>query len=668
MLNASTFAKLNGENRNHLAGYILDTIPTAIYTCDQFGYITAYNKAAVELWGREPVLGEDLWCGSWKIFTPAGEPLPLDTCPMARALKDGKPVTGEEIVVERPDRERRNVLPYPVPMFDEQGHITGAINTLVDITEQRQSETRQSVLAAIIDSSQDAIISKTLDGVIISWNRGAEAMFGYTEAEMLGDDISKIIPEHLQDEEDRIIDKVRSGEQLGHYQTLRRTKSGKLLAISLTVSPIRDGRGQIIGASKIARDITLQKENERALRRNAKNLETLNSIGKVISEDLDTQAILQKVTDATTQLAGAAFGAFFYNSVNEHGESYKLFTLSGASRESFEKFGMPRNTDVFHPTFSGDGILRVDDITKDPRYGKNHPHYGMPKGHLPVVSFLSVPVVSKSGKVIGGLFFGHPDAGMFTQEHENLIAGVAYQAALALDNAQLFEEVKVLNAKKDEFIGLASHELKTPVTTISGYVQILAKNVEDATSKRFAEKALQQIDKLTALVTDLLDVSKIQTGNLPLTYSTFNLAHLVEEVIEMEKYTNSPHRINLTCEESDLNVYADKQRIEQVLINLISNAVKYSPNADHLNIRIDCSADKVTVAVRDFGIGIAKEQQERIFSRFYRVEAQSGNFSGLGIGLYICHEIIQRHGGRLWVESVPGEGSEFFFQIPIAAM
>jgi signal transduction histidine kinase len=389
-------------------------------------------------------------------------------------------------------------------------------------------------------------------------------------------------------------------------------------------------------------------------------------MGKAISGDLDIQSILQKVTDATTQLTNASFGAFFHNVINEQGESYKLYTLSGASKEAFEGFGMPRNTAVFHPTFTGEGIVRIDDITKDPRYGKNPPHYGMPKGHLPVASYLAVPVISKSGSVLGGLFFGHPEPARFSADHEQLISAIAAQTAVALDNAKLYEEIKLLNAKKDEFIGLASHELKTPVTSVSGYLQIIEQSfANEDRNKIFISKARSQVNKLAALISDLLDVSKIQTGKLPLSYSAFDLAGLLKEVTEVMQQTNPLHQIILNCDEANLTIEADYQRIEQVLINLISNAVKYSPDADRVIVSACAAGDKVRVSIQDFGIGIEPEQQKRIFSRFFRVENLAAHMSGLGIGLYISQEIVKRHHGKLWVKSAAGKGSTFLFEVPV---
>lgn len=343
-----------------------------------------------------------------------------------------------------------------------------------------------------------------------------------------------------------------------------------------------------------------------------------------------------------------------------------LFTSSGAPREAFENFGMPRNTAVFDPTFTGEGTVRVADITKDPRYGPNTPHHGMPKGNLPVVSYLAVPVTDKSGIVVGGLFYGHPEAGKFTKEHENLVEGIATQAGVALENARLYTEVQKLNRKKDEFIGLASHELKTPVANLKGYLQILEKKLPDGdANKLFVYKAVQQVNKLTHLISDLLDVTKIETGQLPLSFSSFDLIQVIRDAVELHQYSTNTHKITINCERKDLFIIADQLRIEQVVSNLLSNAIKYSPGTERVNISVSETKNRAKVQVQDFGMGISKEQQDRIFSRFYRVEEMASHISGLGMGLYVSKEIITRHKGSLTVDSELGQGSLFTFEIPV---
>lgn len=644
---------------------LLENLPVAVYTCDADGFIISYNQAAVNLWGRKPHKGQR-WTGVLRMFDTDGNIVPPENSPMAQTLKAGAPAGSGEIIIQWPDGPVRVLSVFPRPIFNAEGKLLGGINTLLDITESKQVESNESFLAAIIASSDDAIISKNLNSIISTWNHAAEMMYGWSAAEAVGKHISLIIPEDRLDEETLIINKIRSGQRVEHFETLRKTRAGDLIPVSLTISPIKDSHGNVVGASKIARDITRLKNAEAILKSYAEKLQILNDIGAVVSGSLDVDKILQAVTDTTTKLTGADFGAFFYNKVDEKGESYMLYTLSGAPKEAFEKLGMPRNTDVFYPTFTGQGVVRVDDITKDPRYGHNPPHYGKPKGHLPVVSYLAVPVISKDGEVLGGLFYGHPEPSKFTAEHEQMLSGVAVQAGIALDNAKMYEQIKKLNAKKDEFIGMASHELRTPVTSLKGYLQIFERGLpEGDKNKAHIRKAVQQVNKLSNLIGDLLDVSKIETGKLPLTFTLFDLHLLLKEVVELMQYSARGHTLNLQTEAGEVMVNADRQRIEQVVINLVSNAIKYSPNAVKIFIRLSVANNSARVEVQDFGIGIAKDQLPRIFSRFYRVDESVSHISGLGIGLYISREIIQRHKGQLSATSEPGAGSTFWFEIPL---
>lgn len=525
-------------------------------------------------------------------------------------------------------------------------------------------ERHEAMLAAIIDSSDDAIISKDLNGIITSWNKSAERIFGYEAAEVIGKHISVLIPEERLEEENMIISQLRKGNRIEHFETVRRTKSGNNIHISITVSPVKNRQGTIIGASKIARDITRQKESQELLKQYADRLELINTIGRNIVSELDAESILQKVTDASTKISGAAFGAFFYNKIDAKGKAYMLVKLSGAPMEAFEKFGMPRNTAVFQKTFSGEGIFRSDNITKDPRYGKNTPHKGMPEGHLPVVSYLAVPVVSQSGVVVGGLFFGHPQEAVFKEEHESLVAAIATQAAIALDNAKLYEEVKLLNAQKDEFIGFASHELKTPLTTAMGYVQLLQNEPE--MSPEYIKKISRQMTRLSAIIADLLDISRIQAGRLDLHFKHTSLQELIRNSIETLGQTGTAtHKIECALPAEDIAVLVDEQKMEQVLVNLLSNAIKYSPDREKVLLSAILVGDQVQVSVQDFGEGIAEHDMEKIFKRFYRVPSLSNNAEGLGLGLYISQGIIEAHSGKIWVESEAGKGATFHIMFPV---
>ena len=248
---------------------ILDALPVAVYATDPQGCITYYNQAAADFWGYSPALGEAYWCGSYRLYRTDGTRLPHEECPMAMALKTGRPVRGMEAVAERPDGVRVPFVPYPTPIFDASGTLVGAVNMLLDISERKRGERAAQHLASIVESSHDAIVSKDLNGVIVSWNKGAEELFGYSADDIIGKPVTTLMPPERQNEEPGILARIRRGERIDHYETIRQRKDGTLIDVSLTVSPVRDGSGTIVGASKIARDISEQKRSAEALDRRA---------------------------------------------------------------------------------------------------------------------------------------------------------------------------------------------------------------------------------------------------------------------------------------------------------------------------------------------------------------------------------------------------------------
>lgn len=261
-VSAAKIAEQRSAAAEHHWRSALDAVPAAIYTTDAEGRITYFNEAAVQLSGRRPELGTDEWCVTWRLFNVDGTPMRHDECPMAIALKENRAVRGAEAIAERPDGSRVLFQPFPTPLRDDSGKLIGAVNLLVDITEQRQAEADAGRLAAIVVSSNDAIISKSLDGVVTSWNEGARKIFGYEADEMIGQSIKRLIPPELLDEETQILSKLRRGESVEHYDTIRLSKDGRRIDISLSVSPVRDKSGKLIGASKVARDITQRRQAE----------------------------------------------------------------------------------------------------------------------------------------------------------------------------------------------------------------------------------------------------------------------------------------------------------------------------------------------------------------------------------------------------------------------
>jgi signal transduction histidine kinase/ActR/RegA family two-component response regulator len=418
----------------------------------------------------------------------------------------------------------------------------------------------------------------------------------------------------------------------------------------------------------------------KALEEERHGLELLNATGLKLASNLDHRSIVQAVTDAATEICGAKFGAFFYNVVTPQGEAYQLFTLSGAPREAFERFGMPRNTPVFGPTFTGEATVRSDDITKEPQYGTMAPHRGMPKGHLPVRSYLAVPVRSRSGEVLGGLFFGHPDAAVFGERAERLVAGIAAQAAVAIDNARLYDSERRARAEaerqsdlKDQFLATLSHELRTPLAAILGWAQVIASRRMEPEELAHAVQVIERNARAqTRLIEDLLDMSRITSGRLRLDVQPLYPAALVEAALEAVRPAAEAKGIRL---ESMLDPKAgplsgDPSRIQQIIWNLLSNAVKFTPRGGKVQVVLQRVNSHIEMSVADTGVGIPAEFLPHIFDRFRQADATTTRGQGgLGIGLSIAKHLVDLHGGMLRAASLgEGRGATFTVEMPVVVV
>ena len=393
----------------------------------------------------------------------------------------------------------------------------------------------------------------------------------------------------------------------------------------------------------------------------------LQRIGTSVAAELDTEKVVQTVTDEATALTGADFGAFFYNVVDETGESYMLYTLSGAPREAFSQFAMPRKTAIFAPTFSGAGVVRLSDVTADPRFGHNSPYHGMPPGHLPVRSYLAVPVLSRTGKVHGGLFLGHKDVGRFTERHERLAVGVAAWAALAMDNGYLYAEAQRANAAKDQFLATLSHELRTPLNAIVGWLSMVRDPQVVASTS--APKAWAAIDRnaaaLTGLIEDLLDVSRIATGKLHLADTEVDLNEVVRDSVRTIEPTFEEKHVALSVavQAEPCRVRGDDARLRQVVVNLLSNAVKFTASGGNVDVRLTCDDTSIVLTVSDTGIGIHSSFLPHVFERFRQGNVDAT--TGLGLGLAIVKNLIELHGGTVTAASEGvGRGAQFTVTLP----
>ena len=446
----------------------------------------------------------------------------------------------------------------------------------------------------------------------------------------------------------------------------------KKVDVSINARPLYE-RGQVTSYLMEVRDISQEKEAEKALREKNRDLEMLNKIGKNLSAELELEKLLQIVTDTSTELIGAEFGAFFYNTLNSKEDNLTLYTLSGVDKEAFSSFPMPRSTKLFAPTLEEKKSVRSDDITLDERFGKNAPYNGMPTGHVPVKSYLAVPVVSRQGSTIGGLFFGHSKAGMFNKNKEEIVKAIASQAAIAVDNSQLFndlskknQELQQINNELDNFVYTASHDLKAPVLNIEGLIYALTAAMEGQNTDRIPmmiEMMKTSVLKFKETIQALTEIARTNK-NLDEDAEVIDLDEVLEDVRlgihELIQETGTRIEANLSCS----HIRFPKANMSSVLQNLIINAIKYR-SPDRLPL-IVCSCkeedSKVLIQVKDNGMGIPASQLNKIFMMFKRYHT---HIEGTGVGLYLVKRIVENFGGSVKVESEVGQGTQFTLELPV---
>ncbi|MFY9622165.1 MAG: PAS domain S-box protein [Pyrinomonadaceae bacterium] len=623
---------------------VIEALPAAVYTTDALGRVTMFNQAAVDLAGRQPTLGSDSWCVTWKLYHPDGTPMPHDECPMAQALKTEEVIRGHEAIAERPDGSRINFIPYPTPLRDNSGKLIGAINMLVDITDRKRAEealqqserntkaaleyaeatlrtspiplvvlekdfrvrtandafykvfqvkrdetedrfiyelgngqwnipklhelleevlprdkwfqdfevthefqtigTRTMLLnarrmeterrgaerivlvihditdrkraerelrhmASIVETTDDAVISKNLDGIITSWNPAAERLYGYQAAEMIGKPVAILIPTEWPDEEPKILARIRRGERIDHYETVRVAKGGRRLDVSLTVSPLHDATGQIVGASKIARDITEQKRTQEEIAR--------------------------------------------------------LLAAERAARQDAE----------------------------------------------------------------------------------------------------------VASRTKDEFLATLSHELRTPLTAMLGWLTILRGHKLDQATAEHAIETIERNAKAQAqLIEDLVDISRIVGGKLNLEVVPTELMPIVDAAIEVVRPAADAKAITIEVNYDATvgPVSGDASRLQQIVWNLLSNAVKFTPKGGKVSIDFRRQNGFAEVVISDTGIGISADFLPHVFERFRQAESTATrSHRGMGLGLAIVRHLIELHGGTVTAAS-DGEnrGTTITIHLPLA--
>lgn len=631
---------------------LIQGLPAAIYTCDANGYILTYNKAAVELWGREPEKGKDSWCGSWKIYTTEGIPMPLDQCPMAIALKEGKEINDAEIIVERPDGQKRNIMPYPKPFFNDSGKVIGAVNMLVDITDRKIIEERNGHFAAIVQSSDDAIISKTLDGIVTSWNNSAERIFGYTAQEMIGAPITRVVPPDRLDEETKILERLKQGERLDHFETKRITKDGRLLDISLTISPIKNSKGVIIGASKIARDITLQKkaelqirENEERIRESEERLRLAVEIAELGMWDLNLATGLTATSTEHRKILGyskqAPWSKARYMDILHPADQARV---EQAFQAALQTGNISYEARIIRPDNNQERWIRVNGTTI---YDKKH---------TPIRMLGTVLDITDQKKV--------------KEELERMV--LARTNELLTSNSALEKS----NHELEQFAYIASHDLQEPLRKIQTFADMVKAHLHDSelTAKYF-DKIYSSAHRMSRLINDVLNYSRLtKTGEH---FISTDLNKILKDVLSDFELLIEQKQAVITYSELP-TIKGIPLQLHQLMANLVSNSLKFSEKqplititAKHLSPKevrqyqgLHMDNEYVQLVFTDNGIGFEQQYADQIFIIFQRLNNQR-SYSGTGIGLALCKKIVDHHDGIIIAQSEPGKGATFTIILPV---
>ncbi|MDB5431702.1 MAG: hypothetical protein JWP35_2818 [Caulobacter sp.] len=589
------------------------------------------------------------------------------------------------------------------PTRDADGGIVGVLCEGSDVTAAhlaqdalRQSEARFRTALAI---STVGAIRFDLDGRLVDANDAFLQMSGYGRDDLQAGRLSLqslTAPEWLGAVDDTLAE-LKAGRETAPYEKEYLRADGSRWWGLFAAKQLEDGVG-----FKFVIDITEQKRAELALRDQTAALEALNRTAAATAVERDLDRVVQTVTDTGVELTGAQFGAFFYNVIDPAGESYMLYALSGAPREAFDKFPMPRNTAVFAPTFGGEGIVRSDDIKRDPRYGHNTPRQGMPEGHLPVTSYLAVPVISRTGEVLGGLFFGHSAEGVFSEAHERRTVGLAAQAAIAIDNARLFQAVQSANetleqrvaersvelteahealrqAQKMEAVGQLTggiaHDFNNLLMGIGGSLELIERGLARQGVEgleRYVQGAQSSTRRAASLTQRLLAFSRRQT----LDPKPTDINRLIYGVEDLIRRTVGPSiEVEVVGQGGLWPARIDAAQLESTLLNLAINARDAMPEGGRITIEtankwLDDRGGRerelvpgqyLSICVTDTGTGIAKDIVDRIFDPFFTTKPIG---EGTGLGLSMVHGFVRQSGGQVRVYSEEGKGTTMCLYLP----
>jgi PAS domain S-box-containing protein len=622
-----------GEARE-LIHVTLRSIGDAVITTDNQGRVTYLNAVAESLtgWMQQAALGQPLE-SVFRIVNEATR-VPVEN-PATKALREGAVVglANHSVLIQKNGRELA-IDDSAAPIRDELGQVSGCVLIFRDVSAQRRLEQDRAsqlqaarFLASIVESSDDAIVSKSLDGIIQSWNAAAERLFGYTADQAVGRHISLIIPPELIAEEDQILASLRAGQRIEHFETERQRSDGQRVFVSLTISPIKDADGAVTGASKIVRDITDRRRAE--------------------AEQQKLITLVENSTDfiGICDLAGMPM---FVNSAGMR--MIGLDDIDHARRTPVSSFFFPEDQpwimNEFFPSVLEKGHGEVEVRFR---------HFKSGEARWMSYKVLTLPDTAGRPVALATLSQDVTERKRF----EDTLRRVAIDLSDA-------------DRRKNEFLAMLAHELRNPLAPISHAIQALRLAGTDAKSVHAATEMLgRQVGQMVRLVDDLLDMSRISRGKIELRKDWIELAPIITQAVEATRalYKSMNHELTVTLPSHPIYLEADPARLAQVVGNLLNNACKFTDSGGHVWLTVEQDRTQAVIRVRDNGIGIAAEQLPRLFEMFMQLDtSQERSREGLGIGLTLVKTLVEMQGGTVEAYSEgPGRGSEFVIRMPTVA-
>jgi PAS domain S-box-containing protein len=625
-------AQHRASERGELLRVTLASIGDAVITTDTQGRVTYLNAVAESLtgWTFQEALGQPLE----SVFRIVGEQhrRPLES-PATRALREGTIVglANHTVLVDKRGFERP-IDDSAAPIRDERGRVSGCVLIFRDVTERRRWELDEAArllvarsLASIVESSDDAIIRKSLDGVIQTWNAAAERLFGYTAEQAVGRHISLIIPPERSAEEDEIIASLKAGRRVAHFETERVRSDGRVLRVSLTISPIKDEDGEVIAASKIVRDVTRQREAEADREKFTTLVESSTDFIGIC--DLD--------------------GTPFY--VNRAGlEMVGLRDIEQARRTNVRDFFFPED----QPKMMGEFFASVREKGRgeiDVRFRN------FATGEARWMAYKVLLLTDGAGT----------PAAFATVSQD-----VTERRRLEESLRKLAADLSEADRRKNEFLATLAHELRNPLAPLSHTLELLKRGGHDeGTVGRAVDTMERQLAQLVRLVDDLLDLNRITHNRIELRKGEVDLASVIHQAVQASRplANAAEHDVRVFLSPEPIHVFADPVRLAQVFGNLLNNSCKYTEPGGTITVTTAREGSDAVVSVKDTGVGIPPEQLDSVFEMFRQVEGSlERSHGGLGIGLTLVKRLVEMHGGSVEARSLGvGRGSEFVVRLPL---